>query len=366
MIKKLTIKNYQSHKDSEFIFTEGINVIIGDSDVGKSAIKRAIRKTLFNRPLGTSFIRQGTKQCNIIIETEKGVVERAIGKDNYYKVNEDEFRSVGSDVPEDVKDVLNIGEINVQNQLDKHFLILGSGGEIASTLNEVLNIDEIDKSISHCSSKVRSLDKEVSIMKAQLEEEKEELKKYNNLDEIIKKIDKWKEDEDELSDKRHRINDIYAIVKTINEIQAEQDKYKDVTIIIAKINKLDKEITKLEKIEEEAYLLGMLCDDIAEAKNKIVEYKDIDKIIEKIIVLDLTIHEENDIMNEFVEIQDLCSDIEDVEVEYLDSICDVDNIKEDLSKLQNKYLVILREMKLCPFCGQAMEEDLCLKITSKI
>ena len=161
MINKLNIKNYQSHKDSELEFIKGINVIIGSSDAGKSAIIRTIRWLLFNRPLGESFVRKGEKECSVKLETENGTAKRIKGKDSFYEINDSVYRSVGTDVPDTINDVLCISDINLQRQLDRHFLVLGTGGEIAAKLNEVLKIDEIDSSISHCAKKIRNLDKEV-------------------------------------------------------------------------------------------------------------------------------------------------------------------------------------------------------------
>ena len=52
MIQSLHIKNLQSHKDSHLDFCEGVNVIVGPSDSGKSAILRALRWIVKNRPQG--------------------------------------------------------------------------------------------------------------------------------------------------------------------------------------------------------------------------------------------------------------------------------------------------------------------------
>ena len=41
MLKKLILKNFQSHSDSELEFDKGINVICGNSDSGKSSIIRS-------------------------------------------------------------------------------------------------------------------------------------------------------------------------------------------------------------------------------------------------------------------------------------------------------------------------------------
>ena len=51
-IKKIIIDNFQSHEHTEIEFGPGLNVIVGPSDYGKSAVVRALRWVLYNEPRG--------------------------------------------------------------------------------------------------------------------------------------------------------------------------------------------------------------------------------------------------------------------------------------------------------------------------
>lgn len=66
-IKKVIIENFQSHKYTELDFDEHLNVIVGPSDQGKSAIIRGIKWALFNEPSGNFFIREGENDCSVTI-----------------------------------------------------------------------------------------------------------------------------------------------------------------------------------------------------------------------------------------------------------------------------------------------------------
>ena len=46
MIKKLHLKNCQSHKDSLLEFSPRLNVFVGDTDSGKSAIIRGLESNI--------------------------------------------------------------------------------------------------------------------------------------------------------------------------------------------------------------------------------------------------------------------------------------------------------------------------------
>ena len=55
MFKGLEIENFESHKDTQIDFDNGVNAIIGTSDSGKSSIRRAIEWAIHNRPQGFGF-----------------------------------------------------------------------------------------------------------------------------------------------------------------------------------------------------------------------------------------------------------------------------------------------------------------------
>lgn len=57
---KLRIQNFQAHKDTTIEF-DRITTIVGPSDIGKSAVLRALKWVAKNEPNGTSFVRDGDK-----------------------------------------------------------------------------------------------------------------------------------------------------------------------------------------------------------------------------------------------------------------------------------------------------------------
>ena len=77
MIKKIIIENFQSHKKTEMKFTEHLNVIFGESDSGKSAIRRAIQSVINKN---TFHIRYGEKVGSVEIHFDDCVVIREYTK----------------------------------------------------------------------------------------------------------------------------------------------------------------------------------------------------------------------------------------------------------------------------------------------
>ncbi len=168
MIKKVAIKNFQIHKDTVLEFTEGMNVIAGSSDNGKSSIIRAIRWVLMNRPTGFAFHTHGAKDdtavCLVFGDNEN--VTRFKGEKNTggYQYKGNTFAALRTDVPPEIGQVLNMEQINIQSQHDPYFLLQDSPGEVAKKLNVVAGLGIIGDTIKNANAVVRQRKDAVGIL----------------------------------------------------------------------------------------------------------------------------------------------------------------------------------------------------------
>lgn len=73
MLKKIKLKNFMSHKSSEFDLVKGINVITGPNNSGKSAVISALQ-LLADLPVkeGDYMVRHGTSLSSVTVETGEG------------------------------------------------------------------------------------------------------------------------------------------------------------------------------------------------------------------------------------------------------------------------------------------------------
>lgn len=73
MLKKIKLKNFMSHKSSEFELVKGINVITGPNNSGKSAVISALQM-LADLPVkeGDYMVRHGASHASVTIETGEG------------------------------------------------------------------------------------------------------------------------------------------------------------------------------------------------------------------------------------------------------------------------------------------------------
>ena len=257
MFTKIEIKNFQSHKDTMIDFDKGINSICGESDNGKTAIIRAIRWVIENRPLGTdklnSFWNKDFKEeMSVKLYTENGWVQRIRTKDrNGYTICTDgtpvELSAVGTDVPQEVKDFLKVNDINFQYQFDSPYLISMSSGEASKYLNNIIHLDSIDSMMSVAEGNKRTISSEQKVVDKDISDLEREIKNTEWVEEaeqIYHRIEKY----DEVIDKKSS-----EMAELDNEIiQRENLKIIDLTEpkkLIAEIESID--IPDVSELDEE-------------------------------------------------------------------------------------------------------------------
>lgn len=156
MLEKLTLRNFQAHKKLEIEFDKRLTVIVGPSDVGKSAVIRALSWVMRNSPDGDAFIRHGAEDAVVTLRVDGSVVMRSRGKEgNTYTHESEDFKAFGKDVPDPIKDLLRVADINFQEQHDSPFWFSESSGEVSRQLNQIVNLGIIDQTLGFLNAELR-------------------------------------------------------------------------------------------------------------------------------------------------------------------------------------------------------------------
>lgn len=184
MINFIELKNFQSHKNTLLNFSEGVNTIIGPSDSGKTAVLRALKWTVNNRPSGEAFRSHWGGDTSVKVGVDdKWVVRGKGGKaENWYRTDNIELTAFGRDVPKAVTDIFNLSELNMQSQMDAPFLLSSNSGDVAKVFNKAANLDIIDTSLLNISKKGRAVSQGIKEEERRFEQTQEDLKQYENLD----------------------------------------------------------------------------------------------------------------------------------------------------------------------------------------
>lgn len=245
MIQELQIRNFQSHKDTTLKFHPGVNVILGTTDSGKTAVIRALKWVVQNKPTGEDFRSSWGGDTVVIATTKEGVVSRRKGdRENSYMLykngdpGESIFTAFGSTVPEPIQQFFNMEEVNLQQQLDSPFLLSQTPGQVAQYFNRVAGIDIIDTATKNVNKNIQDAKRSSEYKKSDLERKKEQLDNYATLDVFEVKLEELEQlEKTRVQTARLRI----SLETTINRLKQVNEKIaecKKVTYFESKVNVL--------------------------------------------------------------------------------------------------------------------------------
>lgn len=182
MLEELRIENFQTHERKRIKFDRRVTTIIGPSDRGKSAIIRALRWVCLNDLRGDAFIRDGADFVRVSLLLDGTKITRSKrGVANAYKMGNETYVALRSDVPEDIKEVLNVDTINFQAQHDAPFWFSLSPGQVSRELNAIVDLGVIDATLKNLNSVVRDAKARVEVCTEQARDSKRELNRFKGL-----------------------------------------------------------------------------------------------------------------------------------------------------------------------------------------
>lgn len=372
MLRKLHIINFESHKDTTVEFTEGFNVIIGDSDAGKSSIIRALSAVCYNR-WSSDMMRLNEKECVIELTTDKGIVrliKNIKDKINAYECvkfgdNEElvRFETIGTSVPEIVFEITGMRELelgdtkdtpNVMYQLEKHYMLAEVSGKsctsnlIARIFDKVIGLGGMEELISEISGSMLNNKKQITKNNEKIDQirqkmhsdvdikEKESIvtnskqileeitllqEKYNDVDyfdvEINKLRERWK-----TIDNRAIAIDTNKAKSIADSLKTDSDNYNSIDLFVSKFSRLEEQSKRLENTINSI---------------KSIEQNEIDNLKQQCNQLFL--------MNKMIEKYQLkTNQINEIEnnISFFDS---------EYNKYNEQLIQIKKDNKICPLCG---------------
>lgn len=350
MIKSVQIQNFQSHKSTELQFDPGVNVIIGSSDSGKSAILRAMLWAIFNRPSGESFKSYWGGDTSVDIELEDKSIFREKGKENLYIVFGNNintpFKAFGTSVPEEIESLLNISDINVQRQMDAPFLLSSTPGEVGRILNQAVRLDIIDRAQSNIKSTLKQEKNSLSNTQNTIEDKQEELKKYKWLPKAEGCIIKLETVASQISQMASLTADLSRVIDDINTIDSSM---KETSLILA----YSQEVSNLINLDNNINIQTDLWNNINDIVQAIITDKKEIKSLSKLIKAESQINRMIGIQQNYIALKSERDSLNNI-------ICDITHNNEMAIAAQNNMNKRLQEFEIampdtCPLCSQEIK-----------
>jgi len=428
-IKSIKLVNFQSHRNTEIFPDAGLTVILGPTDQGKSAIIRALKWVLYNEPRGTDFITAGCKYCAVTLEMSDGTIiirERDGNKNRYIlkkQGREQIFEGFGNSVPFEITRAHGIPKIhidkdstsavNLAEQLEAPFLISESGSTRAKALGQLIGVHIIDaaqrntiRDLTEAEQRKRSINNEILDIN-------EELKNYQDLQDLENKMAILKVILNEIKQKRallvkfteikqrlvptaEGINEACFILKktayatdaeTIyREIVNNSNKIENLKTLNRKLKEVDRQIILMEsflKKTEGVFAAEKISQNLGELKDKITTY---DRILKKLILIDGQIKETSKQLESCVHVRDAETRMESISAKN-SKLISLDSVRKDLSNvdfsikkgevylnqvMQNldsmtrQYAFLLKKLSRCPTCLSPIDDRTARKIVTEL
>ena len=311
-IKKVILENFQSHKYTEIELDPSLNVIVGPSDQGKSAIIRGIKWALFNEPSGDFFIREEEKECSVSIifnDNTKIKRYRSNNKNAYYLYdqdgNEEIFEGFGTTVPQEIIDKTAIRkipldgsqtkDINIGEQLEGPFLLSEKNSSRANAIGRLVGVHIIDDALKDTLKDIRNLNIKKKNYEENLEVLYKNLQEYNYLDDLIDNFNQLKNIRLKIFNKKNKLEKLSNLSQELNKINGEiklshyyLEKLENINEIAEIEKNLIKYIYDYNSIKEKQIKLIRIKVQIKEDKkllNSLINIDKIKKSIEKINIL---------------------------------------------------------------------------------
>lgn len=348
MIKSIRVQNCQSHKDTFLKFDSGVNVIVGDTDSGKSALMRSLRYALWNRPSSKALISHWGGVLQVELKLDNDTIIRKSDSKEIYLLNDLEFHSFGTKVPEEIEKVINMNEINSQEQIDSFFLLTESPGYVASYLNKIANLEQIDSTIKSIKKELNETNRLIEHQSTDLKKKEAELKSFDFLSEFKKELSVADELQSEISVSEVHINVLEKSIAKLSEINNAIDEKRELLLLKPDIDAALETIEKIDSIDAKLSAIKKAVNKLQELDEKITKLESVSKLKE--------------LVDEAINLQSKQNDM-DADLRKLNSITGkLSNITEKIENLQSEiatdkevYETELHKLGKCFFCGSKLK-----------
>jgi exonuclease SbcC len=295
MISRILLRNFQKHRKLDLKLDQ-VTTLIGPSDVGKSAVIRALRWVMTNTPRGNSFMRHGAKKCSVTIWVDDHKIKRIkSGTTNTYVMDGHTYHSFATGVPEPIQNVLKIYDENFQAQHDNVFWLSLSPAEASKRLNEIADLQIMDDSIRKVLSIKKEAEHRVKFSREQREAAKKLKAELSFVPEMIAAYNKLQRLEDFVVSSHATRTRLIGFTRSLDtatqtateietwlvraeplkQLESELEQSKENRLKLAKMIKVARQYAEIPSEED----MGWLKGDLAILEKDLVKFKNLGLII---------------------------------------------------------------------------------------
>ncbi len=345
MISSVSIKNFQKHKNLEIEFVTGINVITGKTDTGKSSIIRALRWVLENRPSGAKFKTKKTApstsvNVDLVINDETITRTRSTSKNEYFFQGE-AYKAMGSDVPEPIANFTGITPLNIQRQLDDHFLFQYPDSKVSKMINDVSGMEEIMLALEETNRRVRRAKSDEEFICELIDEKEKDIQKLSKLDDVSEEVYAIRKQISRTEKKEMKVERIRKILISAKKIKEAKLHGNILSKVLENYKTVLKISKTLEPKQDRVSRLGKYIDKYRYLENEpIIKFAPIDSRMKQIKELKSLLLKKED---QVYKLESSIKSYKTLDEKYSSNSEELKELSSELSKLKKK-------LKVCPTC----------------
>lgn len=345
MIESIEIRNFQIHKKTKIDFDPGVTIISGTSDNGKSSIIRCFRWLFDNRPQGYNFRRWNTPDkvitsVDIVVDGE--TISRKRGKvRNEYFFKDTTYKALRADVPDDIKEFLQVLPFNVQMQSGKIFLFENTDSETAKMINDVSGISIIDDILKESNRRMRELGSEEKILTGMIRDKNSQKNALKSFVSHKKRVVALKEKVSAFEEIEEHVSEIEEHIETYRNLRKKKKNLPDTESLQERVLHIKESYDAVEEKEKDLDSISEMVEFLEE--NKLIPEKHILKANKKISYL-------SKLNESSLESSSIIDHLED-EIDNIESLVGMrKENKINLKSLIRELEEIKEECGICPVC----------------
>ena len=412
---KIDIRNFQSIENAELTF-QGFTVIRGESDIGKSAVRRALGAVLYN-DWSADYITIGKSETKITLETPTfATVMTKSKKSNSFEVTTENglnvYNKIGTEYPSEHREAgfdyfysgRDYYNLTLSSQLEPLFMVSYRDLEVTAILNKMFQIDKIERALKLVNLDMRRLNQEIQICETDIESKEKQVKDFTAKIEdlntnIIKRLEtltkKVQLIEDFIKTKtsavqqskrvkhyrellpkldklvlilqnrlaylkyqeaQEQLEQIKTIYQLFDRVPTSLDKLKTLEAYITSKDKHQRQILKLQKLTA----IDSHYTEVPLITGKLKQIAEYQTILEQYQDKKAKITSLTKVLKNFQGIPELTKKL-NLLIQYDNSLCQYYEADENLAQAQNRCIDVAKELAeytICPLCGAEHKEGI--------
>lgn len=402
---KLSLENFQSISQGELIFHTGTNVIVGQSNSGKSATFRALKACLINPKGSQRFIKKGKGSSTVTLEYNGNqIIWKRSDKESSYIINGEPYPKTGASSAvkimgmEETGFVIDLNDmiLNIEEELQLPFPFGLSKTDLFKLFENVFCVSDSAIILKSAKKAEDEVSNNLTFLNNDLTKNKNKLEELQQFkDEVdLGKLNKMCEFLEKAQDKLRLLNDGLPLIKKAVAIQdfhiddfnieSKLEDYQSLTNLKETIIKL-KELHKLgQELKGNSLEVVSVLDDYKGtiALKKVAEQtKELHKVGQSLKELSIEITpvlDDYEDLNSLKKVSEQLKELQNLSIgeleienhldEYTEKVAYLKFLKDLQQKIKNKKAQLteveatikeleekLKEFKVCPLCLRPLD-----------